>query len=424
MLINTSKVTALVQILTIHSTPLFFSIMGILGVDYEGSESSPLYIIYMSSIFIFSAATYLYSCIKVGFLKYETHLIVFIGLLIATHFIWTILDPINTQLFSESLILSIVLGLPGFFAAVSVLKLNSLRYFIKLNEVVIILISIGIITYSVIPTLAGQTTNSLAGASYQALSYYSAFCFGVLLTHINLLPSNLRYKWTKSKIYTAAIYIVLLFCLIGTLLGGGRGALILLLTYSLLYGINFINLKNWISSSKHFINNLAKITSSLILLFSFMIFFWNRDFVQSGFRRATQFIGANGNIDLESGSSGRNVVYQVALNYISERPLLGYGPFGALDNTIQAHNIFLDIILQYGYFGLVIYLIIFLFIVIIAKSNWSIHSRWALSLILYPLVMLMFSGYYLKTSIFIFCISFFYIYRSNSRLVLHKQNII
>lgn len=417
MLISATKLATLFQVWAMFSIPLFFSIMGIMNIDYLGADSSPVYIIYIIVTFVLSTIGYLYSCLKFGILKYESHFILFISFLIATHFLWIIFDPINNGLQSNSLILFVTLGLPGFFAAATILKTGKLIYSIKLTEVAIIIIALGVLLYSIIPSLRGTVVNNLAGASYQALSYYSAFCFGVLLTYHSRLPNELRFGFTSSKLYNIIIYIFLISCIIGTLLGGGRGALILLIAYLLIYFLSFLDYKNWIESSNKFIKYLFKLALYLLLFFFFTIFFWNNEFIQNGFKRATQFIGSEGQVDLDTGGSGRDIVYSTAINYIYERSLIGYGPFGANDNTVQAHNIFLDITLQFGYIGLVIYLIIFFYIIIIARKNWSIYSYWALALTLYPIVMLMFSGYYLHMTIFIFGISFFYMYRDNNNVI-------
>lgn len=413
-----------IQVLATLATPLFFSIMAILNIDYEGADSSPVFIIYMGTIAILSLISYIFSCIQSGFLKQELFLILILGFIVSTHFLWVIFDPIKTKLFTNSFIFFVIIGLPGFFAAASAIKLRKLGFFIKLIEVAVLIIALGLISYSVLPTIAGISTRSLAGATYQTLSYYSAFCFGVLLTYINVIPFKYRFGVAALKPYLIFTYVILFLCLVGTLLGGGRGALILLIIYLTVYMSTFIRIKNWISSSSKAINNLLKLTSILILFVIFIISFWEKEFIQSGLNRATQFISSDGTIDLESGSSGRDVVYTEALSFINKHPYRGYGPFGALDNTIQAHNIFLDIVLQFGYFGLFMCLIGILCLIITAFRNWSVISSWAFSLMLYPIIMLMFSGYYMHTAIFIFGISFFSIYRlDKNRNLINIRNI-
>lgn len=416
MSLNINKIIIPIQIWATLAIPLFFSVMGLLRIDYEGAESSSVFIIYIILITTFSLISYIYSCIKSGILRQELYILLIIGCLISAHFLWVIFDPIKTKLFTYSFTLFLTIGLPGFFAAASTIKLKELVFFVKLTEVAILIIALGLISYSILPTIAGTKTRSLAGASYQTLSYYSAFCFGVLLTYISRVPFKYRLRFAGQKPYIALIYVILLLCLIGTFLGGGRGAFILLTVYLTLYISRFINIRNWISSSANVINNILKLVSTLILFIFFIVSFWEKDFIQSGFVRATQFISSDGTIDLESGSSGRNVVYSNALSFIDQHPYRGYGPFGAYDNTLQAHNIFLDIILQFGYFGLAIYLICILWLIIIAIRNWSIFSFWVFSLMLYPIIMLMFSGYYLHTSIFIFGVSFFCIYRRDKNI--------
>jgi O-antigen ligase len=105
---------------------------------------------------------------------------------------------------------------------------------------------------------------------------------------------------------------------------------------------------------------------------------------------------------LERGSSGRDVFYRMAWNYIEQQPLLGYGPFGFRDNTIHAHNIFLEVWLQFGVFGLLFFLLAGLALIAKAVNNKSKYTIWVVSLAAYPVVMTMFSGTYMHSAIYFF----------------------
>lgn len=72
-------------------------------------------------------------------------------------------------------------------------------------------------------------------------------------------------------------------------------------------------------------------------------------------------------------SSGRIYIYKNALRLISEKPFFG-GGFGYFSKNISrypyVHNIFLEILLQFGVFGLSIFLLIFFFMIIrLLRSN-------------------------------------------------------
>lgn len=391
--------------------PMFFSIAAIIGIDYEGSEDSSAYIMYTIAVFVLSFLSYIYSSIKKGVLKNEMPILLSLFILIASHFVWVIFDQNNTTLFTDSFVLFVLLGLPGIFSAVTMVKMGLINQVVKLTEVGILVIVVAIISYSILPTLTGIKTASLGGASYQTLSYYSSMSFGVLLIYITQLSKSMRYSWTSSIIYKSLAFIILTSCLIGVFIGGGRGAFILLVIYLIIWLLSTFRIKKILSSTNYFIKSLISLSVLVFTLSVFLNFFWEKDFISSGFKRATQFISTDGSLDLESGSSGRDVVYSNALEYINHQPFLGYGPFGALDNTLQAHNIFLDVLLQFGFLGLICFLVLILLLSIKAINNWSIQSVWMFSLFLYPLIQLMFSAYYLQSSLFLFGLTFFTIHK-------------
>ena len=404
MQVKINRLITIIAAVSILAVPLFFSIMGLFGLEYEGSESSPVYVIYVVLIATLSMLTYLYASVKKGILKQEIILIAIIIVLFVLHILWVVFDPVQTVLIPDFLIFFLLLGLPGFFSAATIIKLNLVFQFVRIMEVMLLIVAFGIILFSVIPTFTGVITASLAGASYQSLSYYSAFVFGMLLVYSTKIPTNLRFSWTKSKWYLGFTYGIMISCVLGTLLGGGRGAFLLLIAYSFIHLVSSISILRLNLNS--LIRGFVKLIATVFSFVFFIKFFGEKDFIQTGFKRATQFISSDGSIDLEEGSSGRDVVYNIAIDYINQSPLIGYGPFGFRDKTIQGHNLFLEVLLQFGIIGFILFVILMIFLIIRVFKNWSILSFWAFSLFLYPLVNLMFSGGYLNDALFIFGISF------------------
>lgn len=407
----TRNFTTAICAVSIFMLPLFFSMMALLGVDYTGSESSIAYVAYIASVCFLSILSYLYSTVLKGFIKGEALLISICSVIFVLHALWVIFDPEYTLLLPKFLVLFTLLGGPGFFSAATILKLKAERDLIKLSEVLVVFVSLGIVFYSVFPSLLGNKTASLAGASYQTLSYFSAFAFGMLLIYNMLTPSSYRYDWCLSLLWRILSYGLMLGCIIGCFLGGGRGAFLLLLVYAAVCTVSiFLNKGGGLTA-----NRLAHASIKFFAIISvgcvFVAFFWERDFIQSGFARATMFISPDGVIDLERGSSGRDVVYATALDYISQRPIFGYGPFGFMEKTVHAHNIFLETLLQFGVVGLFCLLLCSIVLFFNWAKNWSFVSLWVSGLFIYPLIMTMFSGSYMHSSIFIFCISFFSMYR-------------
>lgn len=406
------KFIVIVCSIAILNVPLFFTVMGLLGIEYKGSDSSSVYVSYIVLVAMLSFLSYVYSIVMRGILKRESNIILILLFLFSLHILWVVFDPNETIILPDHLVFFILFGLPGFFSAATIIKLNLIPQLIRFSEFTFMIMACGITLFSILPTFSGIRTASLAGASYQSLSYYSAFTFGMLLIYNLYLPRSMRTSWASFYWYKGVSYGLILACILGVFIGGGRGAFLLLISYLLLILSSVFVNKNKSLTRKSIINMFSKILAVILLLIVFFSFFWNRDFVQSGFSRATQFISSDGGIDLQSGSSGRNYVYQDAINYISERPLIGYGPFGFMDQTIQAHNLFLEILLQFGSIGLLIFLLL---IVLLTKNmikNWSVYSYWTFGLLFYPLVMIMFSGAYMHSAEFIFGVTFITMYKN------------
>lgn len=408
------KVVACVCSFSIFMLPLFFAFMGLIGVEYTGSDNSVAYVAYVASVAALAFASYLYATALKGFVRGEGALILFALLFLGSHMVWVIVEPERTPLLPEFLIFSAALGAPGFFSAAAMVKLRLEKSLIRFSEAVVAIISLGVVVYSVFPSLLGAKTSNLAGANYQTLSYFSVFAFGMLLIYNTLIPSAYRYIWSRSIFWRVVSYGLMLGCVVGCFLGGGRGAFLLLLVYILFYLFAMLFEGKGYLNANSILKSFGKFACFVALAAIFLNFFWEKDFVQAGFARATMFVSADGGVDLERGSSGRDVVYAIAMDFISQRPLLGYGPFGFMEKTIHAHNIFLEIILQIGVVGLIVLLLWAISLLVIFIKNWSVVSIWVASLFMYPLIMLMFSGSYLHNAVFIFCISYFALCKNRS----------
>lgn len=407
-----NNVIAMICAFAMLGQPLFFSFMGLLGIEYDGSDSSNVYVAYIIIIATMMLFIYAYGVVIKGVLKKEFFIVILIVFSFALHILWVLFDPIETELIPRFLVFFILFGLPGFFAATTIIKLDLIPQLIRICEVFFLIMALGIVTFSVLPSFAGVKVASLAGASYQTLSYYSAFIFGILLIYNLHLPEVLRFPCVRFFWYKILSYGLLLGCLLGCLLGGGRGAFVLLIAYLLMVLPSvFLHKRNFLTQ-RAMLNASLKFFSIVFVFIVFFSYFWDRDFVQSGFNRATQFISSDGAIDLERGSSGRHVVYQNAARYIVDSPLIGYGPFGFRDKTIHAHNFFLEVLLQFGVVGLSVFLLLIGLMLVNAIRNWSFYNYWVFGLFLYPLVMTMFSGAYLHSSLYCFGIAFMTVYKT------------
>jgi O-antigen ligase len=201
---------------------------------------------------------------------------------------------------------------------------------------------------------------------------------------------------------------------LAAILNGGRGAFILLIVYAVII-FYWIVIKRGITKQTIF----RVFTLSLIIpFFSYLVYqgIIQNNFLEQGFRRATQFIElaiSPESTDFYTASSGRDIVYETAIQGISESPIFGYGSFEHWEKVIHPHNIFLDLSLQYG--------VLFSGILIFGLLIWSLRSRklWDTQkvffsiILIYSLVNLMFSGGYFFHSFFWFALVS-YLNHSNS----------
>jgi len=388
------SILALVIAIVVVNQSIFFSTMGLLGVDYEGSDSSSVYVIYLISLFMFVLVSYLLTFIKVGVLRGEGMVLSIISFFIATHFLWVIFDSSKTELLPMFMIHSFVLGFSGLLAAAVMVKLKVVGEVVKVLEVLFVIQAIGILIYSVLSTLSGAKVASLAGANYQTLSYFSSFTMGMLLVYGFILPSGLRFSFARNLVYKVFLYSLIIGCAVGVLVGGGRGAFILMLLY-LAFGVYNLSKFGGKASAKKVIMQMTRLLVLCSGVVVFLTLFSDKEFIQQGFDRATQFISSDGSIDLHRGSSGRDRVYVDSLDYIMEQPILGYGPFGVRDKSIHAHNFFLEVWLQFGIFAIFALPLIFFALFKKMKILGRPFRVWGWFLALYPLILIQFSGSYL-----------------------------
>lgn len=409
--------TVVILSVAILKQPLFFAFLGILGIQHEGSDSSIIYVTYLSVIFFFTLAVYILSFVKRKVYTAEIAAFWLVAFIFGSHLFWVIFDPMGTALFPEFMVLFVVLGLPGVAAAFAIIRLKVVDSVIRFSEVLFIVIALGICLFSVLPSLAGTRTASLAGASYQVLSYYSAFTAGMLFLYNFTLPTELRYSFASSIFHRLFSLALMMGCAVGVFVGGGRGAFVLLLAYGAFFLVASLPGSTRGLTLNQLKKALVRALTVTALVSLFLMLFWDQEFIQSGYARATQFISPDGGVDLARGSSGRDLVYAEAIKYIAESPLLGYGPLGFREKTIHAHNVFLELTLQFGVMGLLACLLFAIFLISRSVRNWSAYNLWALALMIYPFINTMFSAAAMHSSVYLFSIVFLAV--SNKR----RQNL-
>jgi O-antigen ligase len=387
---------------------------GLIGYHYAGKEDSPIYVQFIVLVFIAMVLMYALSFIKKPRIsKSEMGFYIFFIFLIANHLLWVSLDGGSTPLSPDNLIFFFSMGVTGFMAARVIHAFGAWHEFIRLSDLVVFIMAVGLVVAIVLPYNNGLISRGIGGGSYQAASYYAAMCFGMLGVATFRLEKDLRYKWFRGRIGLVINVLMMTSLFIATVINGGRGAFILLVLYS---GLVFF----WIANKQRLtrrsvIRYIAVAMSVPLIILLAMHKILNDPELASGFNRATAYIGSpdGGIIDIERGSSGRDTVYDIALKGIDDSPWIGYGAFGHWEKVIMPHNIFLDLSLQFGIPVALILTILISLILWRKLKPLTSEKVWNLVLFTSVVVMLMFSGGYLKSAIFWFCLASIFFLKPN-----------
>lgn len=263
-----------------------------------------------------------------------------------------------------------------------------------------------------IPDIITSGIASFGLGSYQTLAYFSAFSFSINLYNI-LSPNNqLKFKFQETKFYKGISILMLLIQITGVFISGGRGGAILLFvnTFVLFYVLSRHNIKKVLVFVLLFIPTVY-ITVSFAspgLM----------DMIEQRTERTFSYIDAEGEVDL-SETSGRDIVYSAAWNMYAQQPFLGYGIYKQYDlllkelNTPYVHNIILEIALQGG----IVLLTIFLYIFFKHYKKLKVYIKQypentiILTIYLYAITFLMFSGTYLGNTYFWFTMTYILIHK-------------
>jgi O-antigen ligase len=385
---------------------LFFSLYALTGNKYSGSGESISYVLYLILNFILIFILNITSSNKNKLLKYEFNFYLFLTLLFIIQLIWFLKDP-DDLYFLTFISYFILLGLPGFFAILVLIKNNLINLFIKLSDIFCLIVLISIIFTTLKSFFIDDSIDTaIGGTDYQFFSYLCALVYGILIFNTFKLESFFRFNFFNSKIYKKFTYLFLIVCIAGSILGGGRGAFLLVIIYS------FSALK-FLSTNRK--NLILYVFSFLTLVAIFIIYLsFNEDSIFNRFGRLFSYINSDTYIDLENGSSGRDTIYKLSLDSFLKSPIFGYGPFGVWSKVGMPHNIFLELILQYGILAFFMIFYFLYYFIYNSKLKKLPFYNWFIHLSFFPIIMLMFSGSYMHLSIFWFVFSYFLIQKKYS----------
>lgn len=385
----------------------FFVMAAIIGYEYTGIEDSRVFLVYSMLLFAANAILLLKSVAVVGgkLSSKEFLVILIVGAIFMSYLTSIMFSGRMNALATGYFMKFLAFSLPAMFGALYSLRMRTLSEITKLLEIVMLLLTLSVIIKVLLPFFQGRRLLSFAGAGYhQSASYLAAFAFGLNLYFLMNGQHHERLSPFRTSFYRSVCLLLLLVQVLGFALPGGRGGFVLGVAYFLFIVFSQITRGRLII--------LFRVLLLVVFLATVIGIIWpllmQNDLFVRGFSRATQFISTSGRINW-AGTSGRDVIYQNALHLIKESPVIGYGIFGMFGIISNyPHNLLLEILLQGGVIFLVVAVCIFLlFTRKLQYMKRQDKSNGILAvLFLYPIVMLMFSGTYLKTPQFWFVLVF------------------
>lgn len=386
---------------------IFFTTCAIIGYDYSGSENSPIYKIFMVSIFLGTMGFIIYQiCIKKLIIRIKDFFILIIPYGMTCLFLVNELLQRNNRITLKNLMFFYIFCIPAILIGIYIAKNNMFTRIYKGIEIMMLLFSTSVMITTIKAITNGSRFSSIGGETYQFASYIAAFSFGINLYYLIYGCKELRYKFTSYKIYKFISIMLLFFQFMAVLITGGRGGFVLIIAYIVLITLTIIKERKIKNIFKYFF--IVIIVISIIL--SVIPTLQRIDSFKSSINRVFSYISADG---FDFSKTNRESVFVEAGMLAKEKLILGYGIFNWGGNNYP-HNIILEVLLHGGIIYLVLFGIFMIYILIKLLKIIKIHPEVRLILIIFmfPLVMLMFSGTYTTNSIFWFCISFICIYKA------------
>lgn len=289
-----------------------------------------------------------------------------------------------------------VMSVPAIFLATYVYR-HEVYDMIARNMDIIMLISSLALILNIPTMLSVSAFQTIGGAGgHQDISYSAAWCLCINLT--NILSDN---KENRFRIFNTKFFRIVFLCLLPIqamicILGGGRGGGVLMI-------VGFV-IALYVYGRQHF---WRTISFAVLAIIAFAVIAISSGQFTDGFGRTFDYLTDNG-IDLERNMSDveRTQLRERSYQIISESPIIGYGLWNGLKVAgFYMHNVFLDVLISGG----VVYLLIFTFFIrrVVLNIGRMIKEKCfctMLPIALFPATMLLFSGFYMVSSLFWFSV--------------------
>jgi O-antigen ligase len=376
--------------------------MSLLGKRYGGSSFSGIYVYLSVGVALLGILLVLRDFFKNAYLtlsEFVSCLILFLFILIG----------VFTGYYSSSMFGQFVLFcIPSAMVALYYARRNSVSSIVKWIDVWMLVLSASF--FIKIPALVSNVMNQTAWYS-QAMSYDAACAILLNLYMMVFGKQYVRFNFFNSSFYKTARWFLLLLQFVALILGGGRGAIVVVI-------VGVICLMPTLRKQIHqgfFVFFVAVLF--LIVGFYFVYQKGDNSFTYVLDKNLTRsFSMLDDSKTMYERTSGRNYVYSNSIDAIVKSPFIGYGLFRYVEEIRPQpypHNILLEWALQYG----ILFAIVCLFFVFVLIHKYNIGRKRNNQLaILTPMmvvsfVQLLFSGSYMQTPLFWFVILFLFNYK-------------
>lgn len=389
--------------ISLFISEFFFSICAILGINlYEDGAESSLFMLFSLFLDLCVFLLYCKTLIRKGLTSKDIKVCLVVLLVLICYFIES---PQSES--AETVIKSFLAkSIPAILIVLTICKERVFVCFFQFLDVLMFVVTIGLIA-NFRNYLQGSI--GIGGGSYQALSYYAAFAYSINLVMQFVVAKEMRFSLFSTKLYMYLSILFLPIQICSCLIGGGRGAMVLLLMSSLY--VAWLKRKEIIRWKYH-ISFILFLIVALIVRFVPAEYF---ELIEYGFDRSFSYLSESG-IDM-SDTSNRDIVYGNMVKAILDSPLTGYGIFKYLDlYNIWPHNILLEFLLQGGLILFTFSLLLFVRLFFLWKKiNNQVFCKPLLAIIImFSGVKLLFSGTYLIDPLFWYSITLLFIYQRNS----------
>lgn len=396
------RIAGIVDFFGLHGYWIYFVLIWLFNVPYEGIESSNNYLYFWVIIAAFTMLQILKFILNRKAVRASQLIALLVVLIYMIAFLWS--DMISSSYFNRF----IGMGVPALFLGSNTAFWALERQHIHYRKVLLLISLLPFYTVARDMLAATErvrfsldTGGNAMGAGYNA-AIMLVFLISLAMTKDRTKKGcSCRIEKLLENPLVATVICILLFLVI--IMTGSRGPLIAAIIGPML----LFFLQDGVLNKK-----FISVAALVVILIGALIYVVNNvsipglEYPIMRIRRLIDGIEGGG---LETASSGRDILYRYAWTSIKQKPILGLGFLGYIkEYDIYAHNFFLDILADFGMVGLLLCMMIltYLFKGIIQRMKSNIHHTAFYSILVVEMVKLMFSSTYLVSNVFWFFIGY------------------